>query len=113
VASGCARKTLKLCTSSDHINRPLYNDISYLTSDNRFLIFMQHQSTVNPNMPLREAMYYFELLRQWLTKKGVSLSARVMADVPKPEFYAAYQGKRQYNMQSLLFSNDFLEIRQS
>ena len=95
---------------ADYINRLLYNDVSYLTKDNRLIIMVEHQSTPNPNMPLREAMYYFELLRIWLTMKKKDLSARAYVEAPTPEFYVAYLGDKSYNMQSLSFIRSFLSI---
>ena len=39
---------------SHHLSRPIYNDVSHLTKDNRMFIFSEHTSTPNPNMPARE-----------------------------------------------------------
>ena len=76
---------------SEYINRPIYNDVSYLTGDNRLIILIEHQSAPNPNMPARMMLYYAELVRQWLTAKGKDLNSNAKVDLPQPEYYVAYQ----------------------
>ena len=96
---------------SEVVNRPLINDVSFLTKDNRLLILVEHTSTPNPNMPQRDMLYYAELVRQWLTQEGKDLSARGKVDIPLPEFYIAYNGKSAYNENRLTFGNEFLSIK--
>ena len=97
--------------NSKHLSRSLNNDVSYLTNDNRLLIFVEHQSTVNLNMTIRLLLYFVEAVRIWLTIHGFELSARTKVHVPMPEFYVAYNGSLPYNESALTLSNDFLNIK--
>jgi len=97
--------------SSGTVRRPITNDVSFLTNDNQLLILAEHQSTPNPNMALRELIYYAELVRQWLTTNGLDLAARSKVEVPMPEFYVIYNGKLAYNEERLAFGNDFIEVK--
>ena len=45
---------------SDHANRARYNDVSFLTKDNRLLILIEHQSRISSNMALRMFIYYHD-----------------------------------------------------
>jgi hypothetical protein len=70
------------------------NDVSFITKDNRLIIFIEHQSTINPNMALRLFLYYIELIQLWITKNGVNLYGEAkVQNLPKPEFYVVYIGK--------------------
>ena len=69
------------------------NDVSFITNDNRLIILIEHQSTVNPNMALRLFLYYIELLQLWIKLNKVNLYVTTkMQNIPKPEFYVAYNG---------------------
>jgi len=49
------------------------NDVSFITKDNRLIILIEHQSTLNPNMALRLFLYYIELLQLWIKGEGANL----------------------------------------
>ena len=95
---------------SEHLRKPLTNDVSFLTADDKLIIIAEHQSTPNPNMPQREFLYYASLLHNWLVANGIELSQMKKIDVPMPEFYVVYNGKRGYNAKNLHFGNDFITI---
>ena len=96
--------------NSSVVNRHLFNDISYLTSDEKLLLLKEHQSTPNPNMPEREFLYFAELIQNWLTLNELYLSSRMKINIPKPEFYVCYNGKLPYNKETLTFGNEFLKV---
>ena len=69
------------------------NDISFITKDNRIIILVEHQSTINPNMAFRMFLYYFELLQLWVKVNKVNIFGTVkIEDYPLPELYVAYNG---------------------
>jgi len=71
------------------------NDVSFITADNRLIILIEHQSTINPNMAFRLFLYYIELLQLWIKLHEVNLySTAKMQNIPKPEFYVAYNGNK-------------------
>jgi len=70
------------------------NDVSFITRDNRIIILVEHQSTINPNMALRLYIYYMELVQLWIKLNNVNLfSTQEIPPLPLPEFYVAYNGK--------------------
>ena len=96
--------------SSDVFNRPLINDVTFITKDNKLLILAEHQSTLNPNMAIRLLQYYMELLKLWLDMNEEDLSKNMTVKIPEPELYVAYNGKLPYKEEYLTFQNDFLKI---
>ena len=84
------------------------NDISFGVGG-KIMIFGEHQSTVNENMPLRSLMYIgraFEQIvpiRDRYKKKIVSL--------PKPEFYTFYNGQEKWAKEKILKLSDAYKIQ--
>jgi hypothetical protein len=69
------------------------NDVSFITKDNKLIILVEHQSTINPNMALRLYMYHNELFQLWIKQNEINLYGRQkIEDLPQPEFYVAYNG---------------------
>lgn len=77
--------------------RDLRNDISFKTKDNRFIIMIEHQSTLNENMPLRCLLYYANIIRKYLEEndklKNLIYQAKAIK-IPIPEFYVVYNGRK-------------------
>jgi hypothetical protein len=65
------------------------NDVSFLVQD-RHIVLLEHQSTVNANMPLRLLWYVAELYRQYVDPKAPYRSKRIV--LPAPTFYVFYNG---------------------
>ena len=66
------------------------NDISFLLAG-RYLVFLEHQSTPNDNMPLRCLYYVCEQLRKDITAKDLYTKKRIR--LPAPEFHVFYTGE--------------------
>ncbi len=54
---------------------------------------VEHQSTLNENMPLRFLLYYAELLKLHITQKELNMFARRAISIPRPEFFVVYNGE--------------------
>jgi hypothetical protein len=65
------------------------NDISF-TIDNKLVILLEHQSTVNPNMPLRFLFYISRIYEKLIDLK--SIYRKILLPVPTPEFIVLYNG---------------------
>ncbi|MBR7063574.1 MAG: hypothetical protein IKI31_00210 [Treponema sp.] len=65
------------------------NDVSMLING-RLVMFIEHQSTVNENMPLRYLSYATRVYEQLIDNRVKF--ARRMAKIPNPEFYVFYNG---------------------
>ncbi len=84
-----------------------YNDVSMLVNE-RLIVLVEQQSTVNENMPLRFLEYV-----SWLYEKLIPLEKRYkekMIKIPRPEFYVFYNGKKEYPVEkSLCLSDSFFD----
>ena len=52
----------------------------------------EHQSTVNPNMPLRGLLYFSQLYQQYIDKNKKNLYGSVLVKIPAPQFIVFYNG---------------------
>lgn len=68
------------------------NDIS-CSIDNHFLVLIEHQTTVNENMPFRCLSYVAELLNN-LVKNKNKLYYKSLIKFPKPKFFVLYNGNK-------------------
>lgn len=57
---------LIIYTLSDVIYIKMKNDVSYLFQD--IIALYEHQSSINPNMPLRGLMYFAEMFSKFISK---------------------------------------------
>lgn len=71
------------------INR--YNDVSYIFSG--VFNLYEHQSTYNPNMPLRSFFYIAQTFEKMVDQK--KLLSRVSVPIPTPKFVVFYNGTQE------------------
>ena len=84
-----------------------YNDVSYLV-DNKIIVLAEHQSTINPNMPLR-CLEYVSRLYETLFESKEKYSRKLLK-IPVPEFYVFYNGEEPYpSDKTLKLSEAFIE----
>lgn len=78
-------------TIEDVIYMSIKNDVSCIIDGN--LLLAEHQSTVNPNMPLRGFLYFGRLYEKFLAsgRKKIYSTSRLL--LPTPEYYIIYNGK--------------------
>ena len=63
------------------------NDVNYITKDNRLIILIEHQSTINANIAFRLFLYYVELLQLWIKINKINLYGQSkISNLPVPEF---------------------------
>lgn len=66
------------------------NDVSFLVDGE--LILWEHQSTVNPNMPLRGLIHLAQLYNKHLDVYGLSVYSSRRLTLPSPRYYVFYAG---------------------
>ena len=71
----------------------LYNDVAFLTPDNRLLILIEHQTTLNPNMIFRLLEYYIALVSRYIRLTNQNKYGTKALEIPKAELYVVYNGK--------------------
>ncbi|MBR5127896.1 MAG: hypothetical protein IKU69_05660 [Roseburia sp.] len=68
------------------------NDISFLITD--VLNLYEHQSTFNPNLPLRGLLYFANLYRKLVGTRKDLYSAKLI-EIPCPQFVVFYNGTKE------------------
>ena len=81
---------VEINTLSDVLFMGQINDISF-TIDDRIVVLIEHQSTINNNIPLRLLMYIARIYEKIIDKKNIYHSKLVK--IPAPEFIVLYNGK--------------------
>ena len=80
-----------------------YNDIAMLI-DGKIVILIEHQSTINQNMPFRFLEYIARIYEKITTKD--EKFGRKLVKLPIPEFYVFYNGKDDYPTESVMKLSD-------
>ena len=80
-----------------------YNDIAMLI-DGKIVILIEHQSTINQNMPFRFLEYIARIYEKITTKD--EKFGRKLVKLPVPEFYVFYNGKNDYPTESIMKLSD-------
>ena len=85
-----------------------YNDIAMLI-DGKIVILIEHQSTINQNMPFRFLEYIARIYEKITTKD--EKFGRKLVKLPIPEFYVFYNGKEDYPVESVMkLSDAFMQL---
>ena len=85
-----------------------YNDIAMLI-DGKIVILIEHQSTINQNMPFRFLEYIARIYEKITTKD--EKFGRKLVKLPVPEFYVFYNGKEDYPTESMMkLSDAFMQL---
>ncbi|MBO4900696.1 MAG: hypothetical protein J5509_10455 [Lachnospiraceae bacterium] len=75
-------------TLENSIFLKIYNDVSFVLSNT--VNMYEHQSTINPNMPLRDLFYINDIYKKETMRKDLYGYKRIM--VPTPKFVVFYNG---------------------
>ena len=79
---------LTIYTIENFIYMGMKNDLAFIIATNLFLY--EHQSTYNPNMPLRDLFYISSEYQKLVDHK--SLYSSVLQKIPAPNFIVFYNG---------------------
>ena len=83
-------------------------DIAMLI-DGKIVILIEHQSTINQNMPFRFLEYIARIYEKITTKD--EKFGRKLVKLPVPEFYVFYNGKEDYPVESVMkLSEAFMQL---
>ena len=96
---------VEIVTLENAIFGDIKNDLSFIIED-RLIVFIEHQSTVNPNMPLRILAYIAKQMEKYITS---AVYSNKLIKVPTPEIYVFYNGMQEQPLeQELKFSDAFI-----
>ncbi len=82
---------VEIITLTDTMYVEQVNDLGF-TVDDRLVVLVEQQSSINPNMPLRFLLYVAREYEKILERK--SIYRERMMKIPTPEFYVLYNGRK-------------------
>jgi hypothetical protein len=98
---------VRITTLDDALFMEQINDISFVI-DGKLVVLIEHQSTLNPNMPLRMLLYIARTYEKIVDRDGLYSTKKI--PIPKPEFIVLYNGAEECpDRQVLKLSDMFSE----
>ena len=83
------------------------NDLSFLISNT--LNLYEHQSTMNPNMPLRGLIYFVDMIKAYIEENGYNIYGKNRIPLPTPVYIVFYNGiEEQPDIVTLRLSDAFI-----
>ena len=95
---------LEITTLEDVIYMSMKNDMSFIISST--LNLYEHQSTFNPNMPVRGLMYFSRLYEGYIKQNDLDIYGRSLVRLPTPQFIIFYNGRDEYHDEMILRLSD-------
>ena len=84
-----------------------YNDIAVMVND-QFIMMIEHQTTINPNMPLRLLEYVSRIYGNMIDSK--SKFSTQLIPLAKPEFIVFYTGKENIPPETYIHLSDAFKL---
>ena len=98
---------IQIVTLDEAIFGDRKNDLAFII-DGRLIILIEHQSTVNPNMPLRMLVYIAREYEKLYFSKAIY--SKQLIQIPTPELYVFYNGREAVPQEEILkLSDAFIE----
>ena len=82
-----------------------FNDTS-IVIENKLFVLTEHQSTINPNMPIRLLPNVTDILYSWYVDMKKIYGTKLVM-IPAPKFYVLYNGKHDLKTDVLNLSDSF------
>ena len=86
------------------------NDLCF-TIDDKFVVLIEHQSSINENMPLRFLLYIAREYEKLLDTDNIY--KRKLIKVPTPEFIVLYNGESNYPENKKLYLSDAFKVKEN
>lgn len=97
---------LEVNTIEGNLYMNVKNDVSILLDSTMNLY--EHQSTYNPNMPLRGLLHFAQLYNKYVKSRRVNIYSSALQKIPLPQYVVFYNGtKKQPDEQILRLSDAF------
>ena len=93
---------LEITTLEKAVYMSVQNDVSFVFLSELYMI--EHQSTINPNMPLRNLTYIAKVLSKITAKEDIYGSKQIK--LPTPRFIVLYNGTKQTEEKTVLKLSD-------
>ena len=83
---------LEFTTIEDAIYMGIKNDISFMVGN--VLNLWEHQSSYNPNMPVRGLSYFSRLYQKYTDSYGINIYGSKLKPLPFPQYIVFYNGRK-------------------
>ena len=97
-------EAIKFNTLDDFLYMGMKNDVSFIINGQIHLF--EHQSTFNPNMPLRQFLYLAHIYEGHVHDDNNSLFSSDLVELPTPKLYVFYNGSEQEDEEKTLLLSD-------
>ena len=94
---------INIVTLDDVLFMDRKNDLCFTIND-KLVVLIEHQSSINNNMPLRFLLYIAREYERILDDKNIYKSSLVK--IPTPDFIVLYNGKDDYPINNRLYLSD-------
>ena len=98
---------VELCTLEKGISLTIKNDASFIVNMDSTLNVYEHQSTYNPNIPLRELIYFVAIIKEMVDDRYIY--SRRQVKIPTPRFAVFYNGDEKRPEQEVLYLSTAFE----
>ena len=82
---------ITITTIDDVIYIKMKNDVSLIIDGN--ISLWEHQSTINPNTPVRGLMYFGNLYDQYIKLNKLNIYGKKLIKIPTPQYIVFYNGE--------------------
>ena len=98
---------IEIYTLESGVSLTVHNDASFVVSMDSVLNIYEHQSTYNPNMPLRELIYFVTIIKKLVENRY--LLSHKLVKIPTPKFAVFYNGDKNRPEREVLKLSDAYE----
>ena len=95
---------IEVTTISDVVYMSMKNDVSFLLQWT--MNIWEHQSSFNPNMPVRELLYAGRLYDKYIRHMGLNIYGRKQLTLPVPKLVVFYNGTEEQSDDTVLRLRD-------
>lgn len=82
---------VEICTLEKGVSLTIKNDASFIVNMDATLNIYEHQSTYNPNIPIRELIYFVTIIKDMVEDRYIY--SRRLVKIPTPRFAVFYNGE--------------------
>ena len=101
---------ITIYTIEDALYMTMKNDVAFLISCHMNLY--EHQSTPNPNMPVRGLLYLAKLYDKYIETQELNIYGRERMKLPTPRFVVFYNGTEERPEKEILRLTDLFEKKE-
>lgn len=96
---------VEIMTMEDVVYMGMKNDVSFIVSSD--ISLYEHQSTYNPNMPVRQLMYLGRQYDKYIRRTKQNIYGRKQMSLPVPKLVTFYNGREDVSDKVLKLSDSF------